>query len=155
MQKESLSRIGYIAKSHGISGNLILQLDGPFAEDLEPGDAIFIDIDGSRVPFFILEITPAIDSANIKLEFVEAETEIKRLLKRDVFLVSEISENQSPESWKDFIIHDRVSGREGRVVNFEEDPHNPLLIADFSGREILIPLHDDFINSPELPEKRN
>ncbi len=78
MIRDDCSKIGYITKPHGKNGEVVVRLNGPFADDIEPGGAMFFEIQGTLVPFFIEEIRPSGDMAYVKFEFVDSEQEARK-----------------------------------------------------------------------------
>ena len=144
---EDCSIIGYIAKPHGIAGNIILRLNGNFADEIEPGEPLFVEFDGTLVPFFIEEITPQENRAIVKLEFVNSEPEASKLSSKSVFSslrASEISADNA-SLFESFSINDENSGKEGEILEYIPDELNPLFKTVFNEKEFLIPVSSDFI----------
>ena len=147
MIREDCSKIGYIAKPHGIAGNIILRLNGNFADEIEPGEPLFVEFDGTLVPFFIEEITPQENRAIVKLEFINSEPEASKLSSKSVFSplrVSEISLDNA-SLFESFSINDKNSGKEGEILEYIPDELNPLFKTVFNEKEFLIPVLSDFI----------
>ena len=147
MIREDCSKIGYIAKPHGIAGNIILRLNGNFADEIEPGEPLFVEFDGTLVPFFIEEITPQENRALVKLEFVNSEPDASKLSSKSVFYSIKAGE-LSPDNaliYESFFINDKNSGKQGEILEYIPDNLNPLFKTAFDNMEYLIPVLSDFI----------
>ncbi|MCF8378854.1 MAG: hypothetical protein K9H49_04705 [Bacteroidales bacterium] len=155
MIREECSEIGFIAKPHGIEGNLIVRLNGNFADEIEPGEPLFVEHDGTLVPFFILEISPLENRAIVKLEFVNSEPEAKKLVSRKVFAKIDFSDiGQADASFfESFRIFDKNSNREGIILEYISEERNPLYRTEFDSKELLIPATSDFIVSVDKERK--
>jgi 16S rRNA processing protein RimM len=153
MIKENCSLIGYISKSHGISGQLMLRLNGEFADDIEPGEPLFVEVDEVLVPFFIEEAEVFPDRAIVKLEFLSNPLEVKKLTGKNVYLekcLNSGEENLSGDKSGFYIgysIQDKTSGIKGIIREFIDNPSNPLFLVVNDSSEFLLPVHEDFILS--------
>src|SRR3990172_8160073 len=88
MFRENCSLIGYISKSHGINGQLMIRLNGDYADNIEPGEPIFVEVDDILVPFFILEAEVFPDRAILSLEFIRNPLEAQKFTGKKVYLES-------------------------------------------------------------------
>jgi 16S rRNA processing protein RimM len=160
MIKENCSLIGQITKSHGISGQLMLRLNGDFADDIEPGEPLFVEVDEVLVPFFIEEVEAFPDRAIVKLEFISNPLEVKKYTGRNVYLkktVGQIKKNLSEDNGSFYVgysIHDNTSGIEGIIKEFIDNPLNPLFLIVNETSEFLLPVHEDFILEIDHNQKR-
>jgi len=155
MIREESSEIGFIAKPHGIEGNLIIRLNGNFADEIEPGEPLFVEHDGTLVLFFILEITPLENRAIVKLEFVNSEQEARKLVTKKVYARIDFSNiGQADASFfESFRIIDKSSNREGIILEYISEERNPLYRTEFDNKEVLIPASSDFIISVDKENK--
>ena len=147
MIREDCSKIGFFAKPHGVAGNIILRLNGNFADEIEPGEHLFVEFGGTLVPFFIEEITPQANRAIVKLEFVNSEPEASKLSSQSVFYYIKAGDfNPNNASiYESFFINDKNSGKQGEILEYIPDNSNPLFKTTFDGVEYLIPVSSDFI----------
>lgn len=147
MIRENLSKIGYLSKPHGINGELVLRLNGNFADLIEPGESLFVETNGTLVPFFIQEITPIENKAIIKLEFIRSEFEANALCGKQVFgsvNSSEFSEEKAALFIK-WLFIDENTGKKGEITGISESDINPAFLVNYEGKECLIPISSDFI----------
>jgi 16S rRNA processing protein RimM len=151
MIKENCSLIGYISKAHGIGGQLMLRLNSDVADDIEPGEPLFVEVDEILVPFFIEEVEAFPDRAIVKLEFISNPMEVKKIIGKSVYLESSLlsdEENLSEGNggfYVGYSIQDKTSGIEGIIKEFIDNPLNPLFLVENESSEFLLPVHQDFI----------
>jgi 16S rRNA processing protein RimM len=151
MIKENCSLIGSITKSHGIGGQLMLRLNGDFADDIEPGEPLFVEVDETLVPFFIEEAEVFPDRAIVKLEFISNPEDVQKIAGKNVYLENsliEAKDNLSGENagfYVGYSFSDKTSGIEGTIKEFIDNPLNPLFLVTNESSEFLLPIHMDFI----------
>jgi 16S rRNA processing protein RimM len=140
--------IGYISKTHGLKGHIILRLNELINIDEDAIKSIFLDINGSQVPYFIEECRPNNTGYIIKLETIDTVDTSKKLIGKKAFALSDfVLEND--ESLKEFIgyaIIDVKSGNIGNIADVDEKTDNAIIkVIHPSGVEIILPFNDDFI----------
>lgn len=140
--------IGYISKTHGLKGHVILRLNELINIDEEGIKSIFLDINGSQVPYFIEECRPNNTGYIVKLETIDTVDTSKKLIGKKAFALSDfILEND--ESLKEFIgyaIIDSKLGNIGNIADVDEKTDNAIIkVIHPSGVEIILPFNDDFI----------
>ncbi len=158
MKQIKLKQIGSFTKTHGIHGHLALSLSDNISYDLlDKGliekEAVFVEIDGIPVPFFIAKNgIRELNDKTILLSLDEIDNEkSKKLYPAKVYIntyhISELEEidKSSPGNWLGFSVIDQNIGPIGSLVEFIEIKENPLLNINWNGKEILIPLMADFI----------
>lgn len=140
--------IGYISKTHGLKGHIILRLNELINIDDEAIKSIFLDINGSQVPYFIEECRPNNTGYIVKLETIDTVDTSKKLIGKKAFALSDfILEND--ESLNEFIgyaIIDTKLGNIGNIAAVDEKTDNAIVkVIHPSGVEIILPFNDDFI----------
>lgn len=140
--------IGYISKTHGLKGHVILRLNELINIDKEGIKSIFLDINGSQVPYFIEECRPNNTGYIIKLETIDTVDTSKKLIGKKAFALTDfILEND--ESLNEFIgyaIIDTKLGNIGNISEVDEKTDNAIVkVIHPSGVEIILPFNDDFI----------
>ena len=149
MLKENCSQIGYISKAHGTGGQVVFYLSGDFADDLEPGEPVFLEINETLVPFFIEETEGFTEKAIVKLEFIDDPVTAKKYSGCKVYLdISEkklsVSDSGNDKGFTGYTIIDEVSGFSGIVTGVADIASNPLFEV-FNEKEYLIPAQPDLI----------
>lgn len=157
MISKDCSSIGYFSKTHGIEGDLILRLNGNFADLIEPGEPLFIDIDGTMVPFFILEVTPMENRAVVRLEFIQNEKEASRYISSQVYADIAVEDDFDPgkaQLYVSYTLVDLVTGSEGIITDFTGNTMNPYFTVIFGNKENMIPLSQEYIKKIDHVHKK-
>lgn len=151
MFKDNFSLIGYILKPHGKNGEINIRLKGFESENVEPGQTLFIEIDGFLVPFPVLEITPKGNAAVVLFEFISSPEEAEKLNGKNIFIDNSFFTQNSeriefdPSAFTGFYFKDQNTGISGEVVEYIENPSNPLLLIRTSEKEFLVPFQQGII----------
>ncbi len=129
----------------------MLRLNGDFADDIEPGEPLFVEVDEILVPFFIEEVEAFPDRALVRLEFISNPMDVKKITGKSVYLEKTEALEESRISddnggfYIGYSIQDKTSGIEGIIKEFIDNPLNPLFIVENESSEFLLPVHEDFI----------
>ncbi|MCL1942226.1 MAG: ribosome maturation factor RimM [Candidatus Azobacteroides sp.] len=158
IELSNLTAIGKLIKTHGIKGEMSMQLYKPV--DLSSIPYMVCEIDGILVPFFIEEVRSKTGSTVlIKFENIHSDMEAKELTGADVFVFrSMIDEGTGDELiWESFVgftLRDEKSGMSGKIIEVEDSTSNVLFcVSDEAGKELLIPANEDLIVEID-PEKK-
>ena len=139
--------IGYISKTHGLKGHVILRLNELVNID-EDIKSIFLDLNGSQVPYFVMECRPNNTGYILKLETIDVVETSKKLIGKKAFALPDFILEQD-ESLKEFIgyaIIDSKLGNIGNISDVDEKTDNAIIkVIHPSGVEIILPFNDDFI----------
>jgi 16S rRNA processing protein RimM len=143
--------LGKISKTHGIRGQVILRYNNLGFEDIIKMESVFIEIDGLPVPFFIDEYSERNnESLVLTLEDICTESQAKLLVDKRVFVKSssfkksKILLNQ-PETYIGYKVVDKKHGDIGILKEVLDIYQNPLYKIKDGKKEILIPIHPEFI----------
>jgi len=160
MKQIQLKQIGSFTKTHGIQGDLALYLNENVSFDLiDKGivekEAVFVEIDGIPVPFFIAENgIRQLNDNTLLLRFDDLdEKKASKLVTCQVYLNTTgiTTTNQKPEEdpneWIDYTVIDKNLGKIGQVQEFIDLKENPMLSILHHKKELLLPLISDFIVS--------
>lgn len=151
MSRDNCSLVGYISKPHGASGDVNIRMNGYDAECIEPGESMFVEIDGTLIPFFITESTPKGNIAVIHLEFIDSVEEARKFSGKNIYLPTSIltqekADNEfDPSMLAGFHFTDTVNSIEGEIIEYLDNPSNPLFLVKTTEKEFLIPAHPDII----------
>ncbi len=149
--------IGRIIKVHGFDGSVIIKPEGIFVKNITEKESVFLEVEGKPVPFFISESEDS-GGGLIKMKFrgYESAGKMNEFSGCRVFLASRAVKNRNLQGsdLSGFRIQLTDKSVIGTVCNVIETPGNNLLIVKTSkGRELLIPLHADFIVSSDKRKK--
>ncbi len=157
MEKAACFKIGYIAKTHGLKGEVTIIFTD--AADLESVKSVFIELKDNLVPYFIEHVSSRLDKAFIKFEDVNSleaasvlkgcsiylDKSLRPKLKRGEFYDDEVI---------DFTVEDEDLGLLGTVKEVVQSGPNRLLTLDYLGKEVLIPVNGPFILSLNKSKKK-
>ena len=146
MQERRKTAVGRIAKSFGLSGELMVSLFDTFPADFDTKEPLFVVIDKLAVPLFCdrferrgktnaLATFADIDSARRAEEFIG----------RELYLEHEDDEND------EFYLEDligfrvRIGTLKGEITDYYDSEANPLFEVEIGGKRILVPAVEEFI----------
>lgn len=151
--------LGHITKSFGIKGQLSCYFDTDEPEKYADLDAVFIDLDGEKLPYLIENIQyRGANTFVIKFQDVDDE-EAKSLIKAELYLpMSELP----PLTGNRFYFHevigfkviDEEKGDIGVCRDFIDISHHPIMQIDHEGTEILIPAIDEIFKNVDRENKQ-
>ncbi|MEO1031705.1 MAG: ribosome maturation factor RimM [Bacteroidota bacterium] len=151
MKKEDCFYLGKIVKKYSFKGELLAKLDTDQPELYDNLEAIFIDLRGHLVPFFIESSQlHKSDLLRIKFEDVDTEVDAETLLKSELYLPLELLPKLEGNKFYyheviGFSIKDINYGDVGLIKAINDSTAQALFEIDRNGVEILIPMNDEFI----------
>lgn len=147
-----LTEIGYFSKTHGIKGQLILKTERDF--DPEAVKAVFIESSTGKAPYFISEIKETNTGIIVGLEEVVAVEKAKLLLGKKVFIDATLVEEEEVSDWMGYEVIDKHHGSLGTISGSSDNGQQELINVLYKGKEIILPLVDDFIESVDEEAKK-
>jgi len=148
-----LTQVGYFSKTHGVKGLLILKVEKDFV--VEELKAVFIESPTGKAPYFISEVKEANNGLIIGLEEINAVERAKLLLGKAVFIDSElVNEEEEEFNWIGFELIDKNFGSLGKISGVSDNGHQVLLSIEYKGKEVLLPLVEDFIGKIDEKGKK-
>ncbi|MDR2233658.1 MAG: ribosome maturation factor RimM [Tannerella sp.] len=153
INKEETIRIGYFAKTHGIKGELSLVTDYDLFEN-EDDPYVICDMDSILVPFFVESYRYKNDSVIfVKLIDIDDETAAKQFIHREVFYSADRFEalpQDNELTWHHLIgykLECITQGELGLITQVDDSTSNILFNVDYGGKELLIPVADELVES--------
>jgi 16S rRNA processing protein RimM len=150
-------KIGKLAATYGTEGQLILEHSLGKKTSLKGLETIFIEEKKeSFLPYFISSTKIKNEKETyVMLDGIDSKESARILVKKEVWLnendFKKFSASAAPISLLGFtIINDKKEL--GEVIEVIEQPHQILCTILFNGKEIYIPIHEDFL---EKVDKRN
>ena len=150
LQQDDFIQIGSVSKPHGVHGELnLVVLDQFMLTSLEP-NFFFIMLNGGLVPFKSNGVRRKSQQTFIvDLEDCKSEAKAKNLVHCEVFIdpkdLCEDEENTAPSALVGYKVTDVRFGYVGVIEQIMEIAKNPLFQIDSSGKEVLIPIVEEFI----------
>ncbi|MBK5284684.1 MAG: hypothetical protein JJE25_04725 [Bacteroidia bacterium] len=148
MKKKDFIEIGFIRKTNGFKGEIILAVHNGRTEDFSKTKFLFIDMNGSIVPFLVKHFSDESGKAVIMFEDINSHDAAVDLVSRKVFLpVKEFPKKYSTEdelkTLNGYSVIDEERGLLGTVKEVSE-MHGQLVISfQYQGVDVLLPLHDE------------
>jgi 16S rRNA processing protein RimM len=146
-------KVGKTQKAHGIKGELKLHVEDHFIDDLFETEALFVEIKGQKIPYFIENLQEG-NALILKLEGVDTRTESEQLMHKDVYmnrddisLSDEIiaSEGLVYKFTEGFKIVDILYGEIAEIEEVVEFPQQEMAYVTYKNKTLLLPLHPNFV----------
>jgi len=143
------TQIGKTSKTFGTEGFLRYEIEDPFIDLVRKKSFIFIQMDGSYVPFQIVSI----NDRSLKLEWVNDPEKAQKYVNSEIYLPSDIL----PEDlitkelplFENFNLYDQDSIFIGQIIEVEEYPSQIMFHIQREENIVLVPFHQDMYISHE------
>ncbi len=156
-------QVGYTRKPFGVNGQLKLQIEPTYLEDVLKSDVLFLEIGGQQVPYFIDNFQEVGDLV-VHFEDVESREQAAKIVSRPVFLrpsdIIPLEEKEIPLEkiephlkYLHYHIEEVELGKIGPIVRIEIFPQQEMAFVEYEGREVMIPLHPSFIVGEDKEER--
>ena len=159
MKKEDCFYLGKIVKKYSFKGELLAKLDTDQPDLYDNLEAVFIDLRGNLVPFFI-ESSQLHKSDLLRLNFedVNSEADADALIKSELYLPLDLLPKLDGDKFYfheviGFTIKDKNFGDVGILRGINDSTAQALFEIDRDGIEILIPMNDEFIDKVDRKNK--
>ena len=160
MEKDACYYLGKITRTNGTKGGLSIFLDVDDPLEYSNLDAVFIEIKGQLIPYFVAEISIH-NSKNTAVVYFEDLTDVEQASKLsncDLYLpLSSLPVLEGNKFYFheviDFLLIDEVFGKIGKVKQVLEYPNQALFQCFYEEKEVLIPIKDLFIKHVDKENK--
>jgi len=158
MGDASFVNIGYIQKTHGIHGELLVNFDLPLKFDPIELESVFIEIDGIPVPFFIENIkAPSEEKAILKLDEVDSIEKAQHFTGLNLLLPLENIPESDEMLLADLVgysVYDENGNCIGKISDYiEYDLNATFTVLRDNGVEVIIPAADELITLVDTEKK--
>ena len=157
MDKKDLFFFGTITKTHGKDGTFLIKPETSVNSDYQSIESVFIEINGSLVPFFVEENKSKNNSIAFKFEGIDENT-TSELISSKVYL--KLSDDAVIEEYAledleiiGFKVIDISYGDIGIVETIFQLPQQKIIQVKKGEVEILIPVRNEFIRKIEKENK--
>lgn len=142
--------LGRITKVSGYEGAVSIRLERTFSENIPQMESVFLEIEGRPVPFFISDTEySGADILKLTFDGYESEEKISEFVGCNVFLTAAATgkdQNNDLHNLINYTVYNQDDQLLGNITDIIENPGQLLLvISTKEKKEILIPLHEDFI----------
>lgn len=151
--------IGRTRKAHGLAGELKISIEDRYLEDFMKNERIFLDVRGVKIPYFIANVRGGGEMI-LKLEEVDDRDAAIALQAREVLLREqdilpeharefevEAEEEMEYAHLAGYLMVDETIGEIGTIDEVLEMPQQEMAFLKYKGREVLVPLNQQFIRS--------
>jgi 16S rRNA processing protein RimM len=149
VNKLELVDIGHTKKPKGIHGYLRIEVKEKYIEDLSNARALFLDLDGSQVPFLIEKFI--VDSQLlIKLDEVDTPQQAELYTSKSAFLdKKEIKlasdEEDEAHPWIGYQVIDQEQNLRGSISSIEAYPNQLMSFIVNENHSFMMPIHEDTV----------
>lgn len=159
MRKEDCFYLGKIVRKHSFKGEVVIKLDTDEPELYQEMESVYVDFGNNLVPFFIEK--SSLHKGNqlrVQFEDVYSEADADAILKSDIYLPLTLLPKLSGDQFYfheiiGFKVVDSVFGEVGIIVKINETAAQPLFEIDREGKEVFIPMVDEFIKKVDRANK--
>lgn len=159
MRKEDCFYLGRIVRKHSFKGEVVIKLDTDEPELYQEMESVYVDFGNNLVPFFIEK--SSLHKGNqlrVRFEDVNSEADADAILKSDIYLPLTLLPKLSGDK---FYFHEVIGykvidisfGEVGTIVRIVDTAAQPLFEIDNDGKEVFIPMIDNFIKKVDKINK--
>lgn len=159
MTKEECFYLGRIVGKFSFKGEVLIKLDTDEPETYTEMESVFVEYNENLVPFFI-ERSYLHKSTLLRAKFEDIDTEedAEDMIGTEVYLPLTLL----PELPEDkfyfheiigFDVQDAEHGNIGKIVSINDTTSQALFEIDKDGKQILIPMNDQFIDKLDKKNK--
>ncbi|TXB68857.1 ribosome maturation factor RimM [Phaeodactylibacter luteus] len=149
-------KVGRFGKTHGHEGGIRVQVAEAYEQALLNATVLFATVGGHPAPFF-LEKTLLSNPLVLKFEDIGKKEEAQPLIGQDILMRStdlELEEAEDFHLLEGFILDEASTGEIGPIIRIEEYPQQIMATVRYGEREVLVPLHEAFIEAIDPEGKR-
>ncbi len=158
--KSDCQKIGFIRKTHGVQGELVLEYEPEFEDSVAQAERYFLEADGLLVPYFVAEDGLRFKSFNsvlVQFDWIDNENLARRLVGSPVYLFhNEILEQTNEDLITQFIDYRLLDEKErevGTITAVDDYSGNVVFTLDANGKEVLVPFNEELLLELN-PEKK-
>jgi 16S rRNA processing protein RimM len=159
MRKEDCFYLGKIVRKFSFKGEVVIKLDTDEPELYKEMESVYVDLGNNLVPFFIEK--SSLHKGNqlrVRFEDVLSEEDADAILKSDIYLPLSLLPKLEDDKFYyheiiNFSIVDKNYGEVGIITGVNDKAAQPLFEIDNNGKEIFIPMIDDFIKKVDKKNK--
>ena len=151
MKKEDCFYLGKIVRKYSFRGELLAKLDTDEPDLYDNLDAIFINLRGTLIPFFVKSSQlHKSELLRLKFEDVNTEADADALIKTDLYLPLDLLPKLEGNKFYfheviGFTVNDNNFGEVGILKSINDSTAQSLFEIDRDGVEVLIPMNDKFM----------
>lgn len=159
MHKDNCFYLGKIVRKHSFRGEVVAKLDTDEPELYKNMESIFVALNNNLVPFFIEKsLLQKGNQLRIKFEDVLTERDAEAIIGAELYLPLEFLPKLTGNKFYfheiiGFTITDVERGDIGIITSVNDTTAQALFVVNANGREVFIPMIDDFIKKVDRINK--
>lgn len=157
MNFESCYQLGYVLKTHGLKGELVLVIDADNPQEYYEMESVFVEINKKLIPFFIDRIQLNGTKAIVKFEEVDSIDQAKGFKGVRIFLpldvLPELEDGYYFHELIGFKVIDSNEGELGTISGVFDSGSQDLIAMQYQEKEVLIPLTDEVVTNVDKISK--
>ncbi len=151
---EDLVQIGKTLKTHGLAGEIKLLADDFVAHDIAGIEAIFIEFNKQKMPYFVDQVRGSFPELILKLEDINSKEQAQPLSNKTVYARraqltvnkdSILSTGMQYAALEGYTAQDMDGKRLGTIVEIVAYPKQEMAVLDTGTDEVLVPLNSIFV----------
>lgn len=159
MRKDECFYLGKIVSKFSFKGEVLIKLDSDDPEQYLEMESVFVEYNNNLVPFFVDKCKlHKSQMLRVKFEDVDTEQDADDLMRANLYLPLEMLPEMEEDQFYfheiiGFKVTDLNKGDIGVITSINDTTSQPLFEIDYKGRQILIPMNDEFIHKLNKSEK--
>lgn len=159
MTKDECFYLGKIVSKFSFKGEVLVKVDSDDPGQYTEMESVFVDYNGNLVPFFIEKCRlHKTNLLRIKFEDVDTEEDADDLQKAALYLPLDLLPDLDEDQFYyheiiGFKVIDLQKGDIGIISSVNDTTAQPIFEIDYKGKQILIPLNDEFIHKLDKTKK--
>lgn len=151
--------MGKIVKKYSFKGELLIKLDTDEPELFTEMESVFVEQRKNLIPFFIEESSlHKSELLRVRFEDVKNEEEANALIGAHLYLPLEFLPKLTGNKFYyheiiSFTAEDETFGKIGKITGVNDSTAQALFEIDRNGKQILIPIIDEFIKKVDRKNK--
>ncbi len=150
--KSDCQKIGFIRKTHGVQGELVLEFEPEFEASVADANRFFLEVDGLLVPFFVAAEGLRFKSDKtvlVQFDSIGSETQARRLAGNSVYLFhDEIIEEEGENSTSQLLgyhLQNEYAREIGIITAVDNYSGNVVFTIGSGSGEILVPFNEELL----------
>jgi 16S rRNA processing protein RimM len=139
----NFTEIGYFSKTHGLKGELQLNITRDF--DIEHCNALIIKLNTGDSPQFILEFRENKNGFVILLDEIDSVEKARSYVGKKVLVNEEFAFEEERNPLIGYILKDKRFGEVGVIIDIDDTGANPVFNVDHKGKQVILPYNKDLV----------